>query len=453
MPDADFDKELIEGLRQAKTKPRNFAIIVKGAKVLKLIVKKKPIKPAEVQEAKTEVKGTGYYQGVCQGEGGAEMVFSLVGEEPSVKATQFKELIAEQTGLTIKPRFAVVTELQEVNDDSPESGAPQETPSSSGGPPQVNELAPPPAPPPPPKDLSAEAKALMAALNKLATPIKDAVASNPARRNDIVGLVAKFKKELGEEQLAVATESLKSLATLLKELGPKPQSPEQSVVQSPSEQPQQPKQSQQPSANPLEGRWNQEYPPVHTQYLEALKKADSKLASQLKVVYTYATEQAEALAYDRALQGLQRLAPLIAQALAVVGQGGASSEIASGIVEKRKFLASRWDQIPKEVASDLNALKTAISQSVPDENPDELVARINEYLKDFWSDMRDEIDKAINSGDSTYKSAITAIKDFKAEVGQNPMVQHLERNKVGADLSVEGILMSALQEVQDNLAG
>ena len=42
---------------------------------------------------------------------------------------------------------------------------------------------------------------------------------------------------MGENQLAVATESLKSLATLLKELGPKPQSPEQPVEQPSQKQP------------------------------------------------------------------------------------------------------------------------------------------------------------------------------------------------------------------------
>ena len=210
-----LDEDLELGLKQAKKKPRNFALVIKGSKALKLIVQKKPIKAGEVQAAKAEAKGTGFYKGVCQGDGGLEMVFKLVGEEPSVKTVQFKELIAEQTGLTIKPRFELVSELAEVDDEAEESEGSEV--SSEDAP------LPPTAPPPPPtgeqpQDAEAAIKKLMAAMNQLSAPIKAAVAANPARRDEVVGLVGKFQQQAKDKQVDLAKATLLALGKIVKEL-------------------------------------------------------------------------------------------------------------------------------------------------------------------------------------------------------------------------------------------
>ena len=50
-----------------KGKPRNFALITKGVKVLALLVKKKPIKATEAKELKKSSKGQKIFIGVeCQ---------------------------------------------------------------------------------------------------------------------------------------------------------------------------------------------------------------------------------------------------------------------------------------------------------------------------------------------------------------------------------------------------
>lgn len=58
--DSKLDENLVEGLKQAKKAPRNFALIVKGAAPVKLLVRKKKIKDAELLKAKTEAKGTDF---------------------------------------------------------------------------------------------------------------------------------------------------------------------------------------------------------------------------------------------------------------------------------------------------------------------------------------------------------------------------------------------------------
>jgi hypothetical protein len=204
MPSDVLDEDLAIGLKQAKKKARNFLLVVKGSKPLKLIVKKKPIKAAEVQEAKKEAMGTGVYQGVCQGDGGLEMVFRLVGEEPTVKTVQFKELIAEQTGLTIKPRFELVTELADVDDEGEESET-QEAEVSAPTAPQT-------------EDAEAALKKLMAGMNQLSPAIKTVVGANPGRRDEIVGLVGKFQQQAKDKQVEPAKATLLSLGKIVKEL-------------------------------------------------------------------------------------------------------------------------------------------------------------------------------------------------------------------------------------------
>jgi hypothetical protein len=467
---ADLDDELIEGLRQAKKKPRNFAVVLKGSKVLKLIVRKKPIKTQEILEAKSEVKGTDYIQGVCQGDGGAEIVFRVVGPEPGVKAPQFKELIAEQTGLTIKPRFESVKELQEVNDDGPDDGPSEnvtatDTTATTETTAQQNEI---PEAPPLQTEQVSEAKALLAKLNKIAPAIQTAVTNHPNRKNDVLGLAAKFKKEVADSQFDGAKETMKGLATLLKELSVPPQSSQSTTpqpgqtqtqetqtqeTQAQETQAQQTEQPQQQNENPLAGRWEQEFPKVEEEYLAALKKADDKLASQLRVLHTFATEQAEAGAYDRAFKAVDRLKPLLQQALSSQGPGGAAGEIAEGTVAKRRFLLDRFNRIPGEVKANLRPLRAKIAEEVPDEDPKQLVDGIETMLGEFYGEMREAIDESINAGDGDYAAAVKKIDELKKRVRSDGLVQLLMRDPLKSGVNVEELLLSALGEVEGQLAG
>src|SRR5688572_10511905 len=104
------DPELKAGLTQARKNPRNFVMIAKGTTAVKLIVQKKPITAGDVQNAKAEAKGNLVVEGVCLGDG-PEMVFNVVGQEPGIKPVSIKELIGEETELTMKGRFQVVNDL------------------------------------------------------------------------------------------------------------------------------------------------------------------------------------------------------------------------------------------------------------------------------------------------------------------------------------------------------
>jgi hypothetical protein len=218
MPEAVLDEDLVEGIKQAKKSPRNFALIVKGASPVKLLVKKKKFRDAELMKAKTEAKGNDIITGVLVASG-SDFAFHVVATaEPSVKTMKIKELISEQAEVTAKPRWELVKELPEVSDDddTDNNDSDKNQPAASSS--QASEV--PNAPPPPPAPPAANANQLLAAMNKLSPQVQAAAKSYPDRKNDLVQLVAAFQQQAKGEQLDQARETLAQLVALLKTLPP-----------------------------------------------------------------------------------------------------------------------------------------------------------------------------------------------------------------------------------------
>jgi len=122
-----------------------------------------------------------------------------------------------------------------------------------------------------------------------------------------------------------------------------------------------------------------------------------------------------------------------------------------GLVAKRKFLLERWQKIPLEVSANLKALQEAIAREMPDEDAAGLMALAEDYLDDFYGEMKDAIDDDINSGDAEYKNAIATIKAFRGQIASEPLIQHLKKNPLKANADVESILLDALSETEQAL--
>src|SRR5262245_17020031 len=117
MAEAVLDEELADGLSAAKKAPRNFALIVKGVSPVKLMVRKKKFKDAELMKAKTAAKGNDYIVGVLEASG-SDFAFKVLGkDEPGVTPIKLKDFISEQTDMTSQPRWELVKELPDVGDD------------------------------------------------------------------------------------------------------------------------------------------------------------------------------------------------------------------------------------------------------------------------------------------------------------------------------------------------
>jgi len=102
---AEEREDLKAALKQARRKPRHFAIVSKGSEVLGMIAQRRPIRSGAVRQLRHETGGNQITQGVCQGDGGAALIFKVSGEAPRIAESRLRKFIAEQTGLTIKPQF------------------------------------------------------------------------------------------------------------------------------------------------------------------------------------------------------------------------------------------------------------------------------------------------------------------------------------------------------------
>jgi hypothetical protein len=98
-------EDLKAALKAARRKPRHFAIVSKGSTVLGMIAQRRPIQSGLVRRLRHETGGNQITAGVCQGEGGATLVFKVSGEAAKVKQSTLRKFIADETGLMVKPRF------------------------------------------------------------------------------------------------------------------------------------------------------------------------------------------------------------------------------------------------------------------------------------------------------------------------------------------------------------
>jgi hypothetical protein len=98
-------EDLAAALKQAKRKPRYFAIVANGNEVLSLMMQKKPFRPAIVKQERRDEGGKQTYEGVCEGGSGSILVFKFENATPKFKPGRLRKFISEQTGLMFKPEF------------------------------------------------------------------------------------------------------------------------------------------------------------------------------------------------------------------------------------------------------------------------------------------------------------------------------------------------------------
>lgn len=428
------DEELRAALGQARKKSRNFCLIAKGSTAVKLLVSKKGIKSSDVQKAKAESKGNIVVEGVCLGEG-TEMVFSVVGEEPSIKALTIKELIAEQTGLTLKARFQTVNELPKVEDDENE-GAENENAEANPAAEAPAEI--PEAPPLPPAANEDLLMMLISAMSKLGPRIQEAIKKSPNNREALVAGVGNFQKQIKAKDGAGAKASLLAVSELVKSL----------IGEAPPPAPPPPENKPDPKA----AQWEKEWGELEPKYESALATASNDLIGKMKVVHAYATEQAEAGQYDKALTALSRLRPLVEQA--AQSNGEQPEEESEGTANEFQALFAKLEPRYLRVmrdnpdnASELRATMDFANGMAEDEKYDRAVASLKKLsgmldtteetlLEQAIEAQIDEEDegrgvvafrKALLNWDAARSSAIGAIRALQAKVIQKYPDADVER--------------------------
>ena len=481
-----LDEELARGIKQARMKPQHFAIVAKGPSVLKVFVRRKRIKPKEIKEARFELKGNNVVEGLVQGDGPV-LVFQVVGEEPSIKTLSLKEYLSEQTGLTVKVQFQVVAELTDIgeeDEEAPPEAPPMPTSSAAAEgtvppappPPRTaaaaTESTPPAAPPSPTGD-DALLKQLVETMQKLGPTIQSAVTTFPALRDEIVKWVAKFHEQVKAKDAEKAKGTLLKLGELLKKMpGGAPRAAKADEKKPPTaasaadtkagqEPPKAPPPPQAtssaeqvppappvpPAAAALSAQWEKAFAAIDDRYQAAIAGAPDEIASKLRVIHTYATEQAEAGGYDKALAALKRLGPLLDQA-----EQGVPAGSEGRLVETRKFLLTRFQEIKTDLRRELGGLQKAIDDTVEGEDAAELAGAIGERLDALLEELQDGIDESINAGDD-FKTAKATIRALQAEVKGDELIRHLADNPLVPGDGFAAAIVGGLDDIAAQLAG
>ena len=107
-------------LQEAVRKPGNFAIVAHGANVLKLIVSKRPIPENDVLHAKKECRGDSVIRGIVSGHNATEFLFHVT-KKPVVDDARLHRFIADETKLSCKACFDLVTLTVEIDHGAGES--------------------------------------------------------------------------------------------------------------------------------------------------------------------------------------------------------------------------------------------------------------------------------------------------------------------------------------------
>ncbi len=439
-----IDKDLCDGLQQArKKKPRYFAVIAKGPDVVGMIVQKKLISAGLAQKAKAESKGNLVIEGVCHGEG-VELVFEVVGEEPSILPKKIKDFIAERTELTLKARWAAVPQLTAVVDE-------EATPSEADAAPVSEQPAPGaaqpiPAPPPPPPVAAQpataatglDAKSLQTRLMALVLRQKAVVAQTPAVR-DFLNTITKPTADLVTK---VSPESPAALDKLDKALT---------------------------GAE----RWSAELTRVDPLYQQFLLTNPAN-GAKIRDVMGFCVQQSDTGAYDTAVAGLQKLGPLLQAGggaatspsspapEAQVPEGQAQpSQTTTGPVPDWKTARDAWRDANDTVNDQINGLRKALLDRAKqgDDGLDGLAAALSEIadkgMNAVTEDHRVKLMAAIMEvGDGSPAAmqkfgakALGLITAFQTFLATSEKIEVCDDNPFGAAVSIRDTLTPPLTQM------
>jgi hypothetical protein len=115
---AELDKDLVDGLKAAKSKRAYFALVLKGGSDGALILSKTKVPPAAIAEAKKKSGGSAVLKGFCQYEDG-KYIFETAKEAPATAAQAVKVIVKRDAGMAVHAEFRVSTDPELLADEGP----------------------------------------------------------------------------------------------------------------------------------------------------------------------------------------------------------------------------------------------------------------------------------------------------------------------------------------------
>ena len=297
------------------------------------------------------------------------------------------------------------------------------------------------------KPQSEELKAFNERLNKLLPALKEAIAAGGERGQDLKlkasqASVAARKGDFGEarrflEELEAGIEKL--LADVGAKRGEQVGATRDEVQESPER-------GGQSGSGKDQIEFEKQLTDVEPGYLDLLSQRHPE-ASRLRSVLGYANEQAENGQFAKAIAALGQLKKLIDAARKQPGAG--DGEAYPGLVAYRKSLLG-LRQAVGTVERQIAQLVAAIPTQLPDEV--DLAEELADSLRDSTEALYDLVDEAMGAADDpdtrSSRELRAMLEGLIAEVGSDPVIQHVDANPFGVALSISTTLGKALESVR-----
>jgi hypothetical protein len=439
-------------------------------------------------------------------------------EDVPCKISKLRSFFAEEAELKFKPEITIVTSLSDISvvDEDDTSDSPTDAASAVAAA-DVNGDAAAGAAAAATDDFLKQK--LQDALSKLTPHIKSAIAAAPNRKNELLQQAAGIRSAIEDGQLNDAKTELVAYGALLKQIAAggstdavpaaPPVAPDQasgeyerrlkalmpglkqalsaggplvSELKAKAEQAQSlhkrklhdaslaaldglekliasAQQSGRPSdaAAPARGaeKWEQRLRQLEPRYYDALDEADDDYVKKLRVLFTYATEQAEAHQYTKALTALDRLEPVLDEAeaeIAAAAEAEVDEVIKTGAEDFDAFreCLARWNEAVRDVREQVDELKAAMLESDPDAGA--AAERLEEVFEglDWW--LERQLAQGLAAPTAQQRQAIaTEVRALAAEyadtIAANPVIQHADANPFGVTVRIEETLREPLEEM------
>ncbi len=337
------------------------------------------------------------------------------------------------------------------------------TPSSTSAPSTLPESSASSTPPnaAPAVDPAALKSKLQEALNKLVPQLKQAVATYPERKVELLTPVAQIKSQMDAGDLQNARQGILAVGQLLKSVLAQGGNANGNVA------------SSQPP-NDLQAEYERKLATVQPNYDRGLREQLGD-TSKFRTVMTYALEQAAAGVYANAIKALDRLGPAIEQAIAAARPAPqpntSSSEQSDGSVPsnprtvpvskvalQQSILA--WDEARKRAQSDVAVLEQEILALFANDarlaEVQQNVHKLEAVLGDYAQNLRDQLDDAYNAPDEfkgiLCNEALGIVHSYRTYLGTDPFIRAVANNQL-KPLDIEGVLGKTLDVLAKNLAG
>jgi hypothetical protein len=468
-----FAAKMMKAKMASKEKPHFFALVLKGGTSGKLLLDRKKIPMSKIGPVKKATGGTAVVIGVCyfDKQAGA-LIFETTKPPGGTWAKLVKDLARKEAGLTVNAKFIQakrnLEEIKEPEDDKDDEAAEQEASQPEEG--DAGQEA------SQPEEGDAEQAAQNEALEKwnlrfhaVKTELQEAAKAGKPWAKELWLKLSEAGTIYRQGKTVQAVTMCNEVVEAIKKFAAGPagaggeQAAAASKAQAGSAPPKGPAGPSATTGPTTAARASRNPETLFNERLKALLPG-IKAAAGTRAGDEAKSHATQAGAFAREGDFIQANS-LLDQAQAALKTSAASTPTgkdqpsaatdappAGGLVKKRQFLADRWQRLPQEVRADLEKLKQTIAREMPSEDADGLIELVEDYLDDFYGEMKDAIDDDINSGDAQYKEAISTIRAFRTEIAGDPLIQHLKTNKLKAEVSVESILLDALAEVEQALA-